>query len=714
MQSSLNGTDYLYAEPVSDVCGSNRHINVCMKHALARIRIKFVKDGTYLGRGMISGFSLAGDGIGGNGILNIFSGALSADPDTVSFSVSEENGLLVPSGVVEDCIIVPVLNSDIGQDVFIRCMIDGQEFSKSISGVTVRQGMQTDIEINVKNVGLSLAKMDVGFWDDDAMVIELGSGKTVRVELSEEVFDNDILLNAYAGGSDAVIEMLSKSGYPLVLDFPDGLCTCTPVHNELARYCSYTISDVKENIVVKAVYDAAAMARTDVPDNVSYYKDIFLDAGQGLDNFSSLPLAIREMYGGTSNMEREGVEYLLMGSYTSGALPEDTLTQRNVLCGCEEDLNGALLYPDGEPRFKVFYSYGGRSGKHGEVIGERGMQNVGTFYANGGGYVGSCAGTFLSAPYSGGKWQTYSYRLLDNGGVTGSGMNLEVRPYYTDIDLTRAAGSRFYELCDLGGKVLLDSLRHNGGCALDRSRCPAGVEELGLFGDRGGYPLENFDSEITLSNPRSCIGKTCLWAYKRNQASGRLVVCGSHPEMCNTPEINKLYKAELLYAMEGFGNATAKATLFNGRTRVMDRKEGDPGYCGIGDNQYHHFVVFLPKDVAEMSVTLDWDSSASLDLGLKYDSFAFLDSDPDYKVKSPFETPFVEHPVVINARNLSAGMWYISVHCQNKVQGIRQTKTVGGRHSGAYWYKYYKTQNDVDLLTLNGVPYRITASWIYK
>ena len=61
------------------------------------------------------------------------------------------------------------------------------------------------------------------------------------------------------------------------------------------------------------------------------------------------------------------------------------------------DENGILLYPDGAPRFRVVYMNGGRAKAHGGTLGEQGRKNYRMFVANGGGYVGSCAGAFIAS-----------------------------------------------------------------------------------------------------------------------------------------------------------------------------------------------------------------------------------------------------------------------------------------------------------------------------
>lgn len=122
-----------------------------------------------------------------------------------------------------------------------------------------------------------------------------------------------------------------------------------------------------------------------------YYKDLFMDGGVSLTSRKYLPAAKKA---GLS------VEYLAT---------DDSLTQEKVMIGNEYDYNGVLLYPDGEPRFRVIYTNGGKATKHGNSLGEKGRNRIKTFYYNGGSYTGSCAGMFISSIsyYSRGTWQSY-------------------------------------------------------------------------------------------------------------------------------------------------------------------------------------------------------------------------------------------------------------------------------------------------------------------
>ena len=86
-----------------------------------------------------------------------------------------------------------------------------------------------------------------------------------------------------------------------------------------------------------------------------FYKDLFYDAGVGLDDQDKL------IAGDFLKISYE---------FYSG---ENADTQSLLMIKNEHDDNGVLLYPDGEPRFTVLYTCGGY-GDHKKSMGTEGIQ----------------------------------------------------------------------------------------------------------------------------------------------------------------------------------------------------------------------------------------------------------------------------------------------------------------------------------------------------
>ncbi|MBI61295.1 MAG: hypothetical protein CMO79_02625, partial [Verrucomicrobiales bacterium] len=109
-----------------------------------------------------------------------------------------------------------------------------------------------------------------------------------------------------------------------------------------------------------------------------FYKDIFMNGGVNLSSRRSLPAA-----------ESAGFSYELYAG-------RDADKQRELIAGNDFDNNGVLLYPDGQPRFRLIYVNGGGATAHGKTLELAGRKVLRQFYNNGGSYSGSCAGSFLS------------------------------------------------------------------------------------------------------------------------------------------------------------------------------------------------------------------------------------------------------------------------------------------------------------------------------
>lgn len=695
VESSIDGTDYMYVAPVEGVNAANRYADIALRHALARISVNFVKENSYPGEGRITSLSLSGEAVAASGTLNAVDGSVTAVKGNVSFEVAGD--IITEEGTAEECLIVPADNSGTGSRVELSCVIDGRTYNLSVDDCVVKSGTNSLITVLVSDIGLCVARTGEQDWDE-GIVLETPDGKKVKVAFSPDIYDNDIMMNAVLDGNSVIINAYSLFGNPVLCDIPEDKCSMSVSPLVVNRPRVMKITDIQDDITVYLDYDLVAMVRKDVP-NTAFYKDLFMEAGLKLDRCSGAPKAVRNMYGTKSLTDDANWEFMEFLSLSDSA--KYIGLQNSILSGCETDLNGVLLYPDGEPRFKMMYGYGGKASAHAETLGQTGCDNVNLFYARGGSYASSCASTNLSTKIYGSSPQKLSYDLLDGGACVFSGMYIAADPYYNDLKLesNSAFKAEFFP-----GTEMIDSVRHNGGPMLKESMAPAGTEIIARYNTRPyPAPTNPVFEEWSFTH---CLNQPCLWAYKRSDESGRLVCCGSHPEVCNTATTTYLFESILRYAMEGVGCATVKAKLENGKKRVMDLHQGDPSHCGIGDHQCHHFAILLPRPVARLKLTLEWDAKTSLDLALKHESFAFLDADPDYKVESSHETSFISSPIEITANDIPAGMWYVTVRCTSGPEARRVT-------DGTQTYFKY-TGTDAEMSTLNGVPYSIRADWTYK
>lgn len=442
---------------------------------------------------------------------------------------------------------------------------------------------------------------------------------------------------------------------------------------------------------------ATAMLLCGLECSAQYYKDIFMDGGMYLTSKKKLPCV---PYLGLT-MER----YYSAGK---GKMTEqDSLDQISYFIGNENDANGVLLYPDGAPRFRVIYVNGGSAGKHGRSLTQQGLQRIRDFYNAGGSYVGTCAGAYLAsrsdAKYDKSFEKKFDLREAhcrkeDIGKVRTDYLGIYpeslmgTRMAKSRTDMTIPEESPLLRYFDFGGDNQVDSVYHNGGCfaTLNPEHFPEGTEICAYYKN-----YEEDEDKRIEKGKFFLTGKISVVAYKASEATGRAVLCGSHPEAVKSGERRDFFSSFVLYAMDGNSKPVLKGELENGKARKMDKKteDADPGHTRIGDLQYHHFVVNVPDGAKDIKIEVSGGEKGfeecNLNLYLKEGDFAFADS-ADFKDIEPMNSK------VLSFETLPAGKWYIAV------QGAT-TAEVYESHCG----DQYRGHVEV----LNGVPYTIKVSW---
>ena len=401
-----------------------------------------------------------------------------------------------------------------------------------------------------------------------------------------------------------------------------------------------------------------------------YYKDVFMDSGINVNSLKDLPAArfIGASWEAFISAPHSPMELTL----------RDTLLQREMICGSEMDETGVLLYPDGEPRFRVIYMNGGKATAHGRSLTPAGRSNMQKFLKNGGSYVGTCAGAYISSMGTKRKGEDVKpndqYLSIWPGVVTGTAL------LKNHTAMSVEPGSPLLEYYQFGGDMRVDSLRHNGGCFAyygEGQIIPDGTEILMRY----IYDTVSVNSKSQIHN------EVASWAWKENKLSGRVVVTGSHPEDVVSGERLEYMASMLLYAMDGNGNATVKGELVPGQVRQMNKsaKDNDPAFTAVGDRQYHHFTVEVPAGCKKAEIVLEGKGDFDLTLLANCGDFAFHKSADAMNLSRGASKKLV-------LDNPAPGKWYVSVFCET---------TVNSR-MGKYGTEYYG-RTDV----LNGVPYSL-------
>ena len=415
-----------------------------------------------------------------------------------------------------------------------------------------------------------------------------------------------------------------------------------------------------------------AKERTTVLEqNHGYYKELFMDGGIALTSRRTLPaadvLGLRMEFFASAKGDKISVA--------------DTLKQQQIFCGYSEDSNGWLLYPDGAPRYRAIYVNGGSAAKHAISLTEKGRASIQAFVAAGGSYVGTCAGAFIASAGSKkrDKGVTHTQKYLHLWpGIMHSTHLLKSR---TPLRIERKSPLlRYY---NFGGDFVVDSVRHNGGgYALGdlQGTLPEKTEVLAryIFEDNNKVQIDK---------------KPAIWAYKAGENSGRVVLIGSHPEAIKRGERLELMSAALLYAMDGNAKPQIKGVLTPNQVREMCLKSEDkqPEFTRIGDRQYHHFELSVPKHCQRLVVSLkgyEGEDNFDLTLCAKAGEVAFTNN-TQWRVegKGCNKELVIEKP--------KAGKWFISVLCTTAVGSF--VDEFGTTYLG---------RTDV----LNGVPYSVKAT----
>lgn len=384
--------------------------------------------------------------------------------------------------------------------------------------------------------------------------------------------------------------------------------------------------------------------------NRCFYKDVFMDAGVGLNPRTSL---IAADFLGLS------LECISVSSQTA---------QNQVMVGTFNDANGRLLYPDGQPRYRVLYVNGGDSRSHGSSLGEEGLARIRAFVRNGGAYVGTCAGAFLACNGYDSVSDYVNYLDLWPGRMIHTGLASSSTGMFIED------GSALFSYYRYGGDSYIANVTHNkGGFPVD---LPEGTEVLARY----DYP-----------NLPAVHNQPSVWAYKEDFSTGRLVMTGSHPEAVTGGERLELMAAMLRYAMDGQGTVPLKGFLGKGITRMMDQASSvnKPSNTRIGDLQCHHFALYIPSSAKNITFQVEASSQVNMKLMLSKDGFAFPDSSSFASEGfGPRQELFIE--------SLDEGIWYLAVQC---LTTVTSTNTDIGQD--------YTGNTDV----LDGVAYMVCTNW---
>ena len=188
--TSVTQVDCMYGVPVT-VNKDKRNATIVMKHALAAVRISYVR-GTYTGAGKVTKVSFGGDCIGTAAYLDATDGSI--------FNITGKGSTLAPgmntktlsSSMQENEIIVIPTGETTGKVVIT---IDGTDYTLEFGDITLRQGEITQFHLTVNSGELSLSDITVSEWtygDSQSTSIKVSDKVTLTGDLDDIAVYNSV------------------------------------------------------------------------------------------------------------------------------------------------------------------------------------------------------------------------------------------------------------------------------------------------------------------------------------------------------------------------------------------------------------------------------------------------------------------------------------------------------------------------------------------
>lgn len=173
--TSVTQVDCMYGVPVT-VNKDKRNATIVMKHALAAVRISYVR-GTYTGAGKVTKVSFGGDCIGTAAYLDATNGSIfnitgkgstlapGMNTKTLSSSMQESEIIVIPTGETTGKVVIT---------------IDGTDYTLEFGDITLRQGEITQFHLTVNSGELSLSDITVSEWT-------YGDSQNTSIKVSDKV-----------------------------------------------------------------------------------------------------------------------------------------------------------------------------------------------------------------------------------------------------------------------------------------------------------------------------------------------------------------------------------------------------------------------------------------------------------------------------------------------------------------------------------------------
>lgn len=243
--SSTVQVDYMWGNPVN-VSKGNRVANISMKHALAVVRVTFVR-GTYSGDGIVSKVSFSGGCAASIAALDITNGTLSnfiGQGAAISPAISKKT--LSSTSQKADIIVIPTQETD-GK---ITMTIDGKDYVLEFGDIELHQGEITQFHLTVNDGQLSLSDITVSEWtysNVDPAEIKVSDKVKITGDIEDIAFYNSV-----SGGTVTIVAVPKmKSIFEEVEPVTyTGSCTLSQSSDIETGVRTITLTNISSNVEV--------------------------------------------------------------------------------------------------------------------------------------------------------------------------------------------------------------------------------------------------------------------------------------------------------------------------------------------------------------------------------------------------------------------------------------------------------------------------------
>ena len=249
VESSLNGTDYLYAD-IEEVSHSDKTVKLQMNHALSRLHLTIKKGKNFTAEATLSEITLKSAAIDATGTMDLTGGTITPSKKSGETGIVEvaTDGEITAQGIEKDILIVPADGTEGKKDIAIILTIGGKLASVSLSGengIDIRSGIQNNLTLTVEDTGIKVTGVGVGTWGEGGSQTVEVSGHTVTVKIADDVPAGDIMHATYVDGINVIIRASSFQGKRLVCNVGDNAQCDGTVTND--KY-TFTISEISSDI----------------------------------------------------------------------------------------------------------------------------------------------------------------------------------------------------------------------------------------------------------------------------------------------------------------------------------------------------------------------------------------------------------------------------------------------------------------------------------